>query len=103
MTTFLKKGTQFSWTYKEDQAFNLLKQKLTLALVLAVLDFTSEFVLEIDACDYRIGAILMQNKHPVAYLSKALSPRNQTLSFYEKECLAILMAIEKWRPYLHHR
>lgn len=45
----------------------------------------------------------MQNQHPVAYLSKALGPRNQTLSVYEKECMAILLAIEKWRCYLQHQ
>jgi hypothetical protein len=38
----------------------------------------------------------MQNHHLVAYLSKALGPRNQALSVDEKECLAILLAIEKW-------
>jgi hypothetical protein len=52
-----------------------------------------------DASDYGIGAMLMQDQHPIAYLSKALGPRNQALSVYEKECLAILLAIDKWRPY----
>jgi hypothetical protein len=45
----------------------------------------------------------MQSNHPIAYLNKALSPRNQALSTYEKECLAILMAIDKWRSYLQHQ
>jgi hypothetical protein len=70
---------------------------------LAVPDFEQSFVLETDACDSGVGAVLMQKDHPVAFLSKPLCPRNQTLSVYEKECLAILMAIEKWRPYLQHR
>ena len=42
----------------------------------------------------------MQEQHPIAFLSKALGPKLQTLSTYEKECLAILMAIDRWRPYL---
>ena len=42
----------------------------------------------------------MQNGHPIAFLSQALCPRNAALSTYEKECLAILMAVDKWRPYL---
>jgi hypothetical protein len=58
---------------------------------------------ETDACQSGVGAVLMQQGHPVAYLSKALSPRNQALSTYEKECLAILMAVEKWRSYLQHK
>lgn len=45
----------------------------------------------------------MQEGHPVAYLSKALCPPNQALSTYEKEYLAILMAVDKWHPYLLHR
>lgn len=73
------------------------------APVLAVPNFELPFVLETDASDYGIGAVLMQANHPVAYLSKHLSPRSQTLSVYEEECLAILMAIEKWRPYLQHK
>jgi hypothetical protein len=58
--------------------------------------------LETDTYDFGIGAVLMQDHHPLASLSKHLCPRNQTLSVYEKECLAILMAIERWRPYLQH-
>lgn len=54
-------------------------------------------------CDTGIGAVLMQHEHPIAYLSKLLCPRNQTISVYEKECLAILMAIDKWQPYLQHQ
>lgn len=86
-----------------DQAFNILKQKLVQAPVLAVPDFEKPFILETDASHLGVGAVLMQDNHPIAYLSKHLCPRNQTLSVYEKECLAILMAIERWRPYLQHR
>lgn len=59
--------------------------------------------METDASDLGIRAVLMQNNHPVAYLSKALGPRNQALSMYEKECMAILLEVEKWRPYLQHQ
>lgn len=100
LIALLKKGAPFIRTSIEADAFSVMKEKLTKAPVLAIPDFKKDFVLETDACDYGIGAVLMQEGHPVAYLSKALCPRNQTLSVYEKECLAILMAIEKWRPYL---
>jgi hypothetical protein len=73
------------------------------APVLTVPNFSKTFVVEIDACDTGIRAVLMQDNHPLAYLSKHLCPKNQTLSVYEKECLAILMAVEKWRPYLQHQ
>lgn len=103
LTEMLKKGCQFQWTPQADQAFQMLKQKLVQAPVLAVPNFDQSFTLETDASDYGIGAVLMQAGHPIAYLSKHLCPRNQTLSVYEKECLAIIMAIEKWRPYLQYR
>jgi hypothetical protein len=45
----------------------------------------------------------MQQGHPLAFLSKALGPKNQAFSIYDKECLAILMAIERWKAYLRHR
>lgn len=44
----------------------------------------------------------MQDSHPVAYHSKSLGPKNIGLSAYEKECLALLFAIDHWRPYLQH-
>jgi hypothetical protein len=73
------------------------------APVLAVPNFDLPFTVETDASELGVGAVLMQANHPVAYLSKHLCPRNQALSVYEKECLAILMAIDKWRPYLQHK
>jgi hypothetical protein len=57
-------------------------------------------VIDTDACDVGIGAVLSQQGHPLAYVSRALGPRNQTLSVYEKEYLAILMAVQQWRAYL---
>ncbi|KAL0371094.1 UNVERIFIED_CONTAM: Retrovirus-related Pol polyprotein from transposon.6 [Sesamum angustifolium] len=74
------------------------------APVLALPDFTQHFVIEADACDKGIGAVLMQKQRPIAFLSNALSPRNQGLSVYEKEFLAILQAVQKWKHYVigHH-
>jgi hypothetical protein len=100
LTNLLKKGVPFQWTSNERQAFVILKQALVSAPVLALPDFSKTFVIETDASDVGIGAMLMQDGHPVAYVSKALGPRNQTLSVYEKEYLAILLAVEQWRQYL---
>lgn len=102
LTHLLKKGGPFVWTSEIDKAFQVLKQKLTQAPVLVVPDFTKQFTIETDASDLGIGAVLTQNQYPIAYLSQALGPRNQALSVYEIECLAILMAIDKWRSYLQH-
>ena len=45
----------------------------------------------------------MQEDRPIAFLSKALGPTHQHLSIYEKEFLALIMAIEKWSPYLQRQ
>jgi len=101
LTQMLKKGVQFQWTPLAQEAFLLLKKALTEAPVLAIPDFSQPFVIETDASELGMGAVLMQNGHPISFLSKSFSSRSRAFSTYEKECLAIIMAIEKWRSYLH--
>ncbi|GJY94661.1 putative mitochondrial protein [Tanacetum coccineum] len=73
------------------------------ALVLALPNFEQEFVVETDASGKGIGAVLCQNSHPIAYRSKTLSSRHQALSTYEKEFLAVVAALDKWKGYLLDR
>jgi hypothetical protein len=93
-----KKG--FEWTAQAAEAFQLLKEAMVSTLVLALPDFSQPFVIETDACDTGVGAVLMQSGHPIAYLSKALGVLNRKLSVYEKEFLAVMLAVDKWRQYL---
>jgi hypothetical protein len=72
---------------------------LSSAPCLALPDFSLPFHIETDASAVGVGAVLIQNGHPLAYVSKALGPKNQGLSTYEKEYLAILVAVDHWRPY----
>lgn len=58
--------------------------------------------METDASDKGIGAVVQQKGHPIAFMSKALCPRYQSLSTYEKEFLAIIVAVDQWRLYLQH-
>ncbi|XP_056688530.1 uncharacterized protein [Spinacia oleracea] len=58
------------------------------------------FVVETDASCKGIGAVLMQDNHPLAYISRTLGPKWQKLSVYEKELLAIVFAVQKWEQYL---
>lgn len=100
LTILLKKGVQFLWTPTAEEAFQLLKKALVEAPVLAIPNFNKPFVLETDASDLGLGAVVMQENRPITYLNKPLCPKNQGMSTYEKECLAILIAMEKWRSYL---
>lgn len=102
LTELLKKNKSFVWTVEQEEAFQALKQALVSAPVLALPDFKKQFVVETDASDKGIGAVLMQDGHPLAYLSKALRPKSQGLSTYEKECMAVLLAVDQWRAYLQY-
>ena len=93
-----KKG--FHWTPQAQVAFDQLKQAMMETPVLALPNFDRPFAIETDACDTGIGAVLTQDGHPLAYFSKALGVRNQRLSTYEKEFLAVMMAVDRWRSYL---
>src|SRR4051812_27257666 len=73
---------------------------MTTAPVLALPDFSIPFTLECDASGSAIGAVLMQNKQPIAFYSKALGVKDASLSTYEKEAISILEALKKWRHYM---
>jgi hypothetical protein len=88
------------WTELATEAFQALKQAMCTTPVLALPDFHKAFVIETDASEHGLGAVLLQQGRPLAYLSKALGVKNKQLSIYEKEFLALIMAMDKWRHYL---
>lgn len=102
LTTLLKKK-QFEWSATAPATFDKLKEAMVTAPVLAIPNFNQPFIVETDAFDSGVGAVLMQRDQPGAYMSKALGPTHQKLSIYEKEFLAFIMAVEKWRPYLQRQ
>jgi hypothetical protein len=99
LTSLLKKNS-FTWNPTTTQTFQTLKMAMCTTLVLTLLDFTKTFVLECDALGKGIGTILMQEGRLLAFTNKQLSEQYLGKSIYEKEMLAILHAIDLWRPYL---
>ena len=79
-----KKGVVFKWGLAQEQAFKLLKQKLTHAPLLQLPDFGKTFELECDASGIGIGGVLIQEGKPVAYFSEKLSALSLNYSTYDK-------------------
>nr|GEV02422.1 gypsy/Ty3 retroelement polyprotein [Tanacetum cinerariifolium] len=99
LTALLKKNA-FQWNSQTQTAFEKLKQAMVNPSVLALPNFDKEFIIKTDASGVSVGAVLQQQGHPVAYLSKTLATKHQSLSAYEKELLAVVMALQKWRGLL---
>ncbi|XP_027348314.1 uncharacterized protein LOC113859838 [Abrus precatorius] len=85
--TALTKNDGFFWSSEAQKEFELLKEKMTTRPVLALPDFSKEFIIESDASRLGLGAILMQEGRPVSYFSKTPGERNLTKSAYEKELM----------------
>lgn len=100
LTNLLKKDQMSVWTDQHAEAFQLLKNALCFAPVLALPNFSQPFHINTYASGSGIGVVLHQNGHPLAFISKLLRQCNQGLTVYEKEYVAILMAVDQWRHYL---
>ena len=99
LTALLKKDS-FYWSNEAELAFHQLKDAMVKPLVLALPNFDHPFVVEYDAFGRGIGAVLMQHGRPIAYHSQTLKGKNLALSTYEKELLASVIAVKRWRAYL---
>ena len=99
LTKLLNKDA-FSWTTKETQYFQQLKEAMCKSHVLVIQDFTKTFIMECDASRNGIGAVLMQEGHPLAFTSHSIKGKKLKNPIYEKEMLVILHALKQWHPYL---
>lgn len=105
ITETLSTKRKFVWTREAQAAFDQLKQILTSAPILSNPDFTKTFFVHCDASDFGIGAVLMQldeenNEKPIAFMSRKLTSAQRNYSVTERECLAAVEAIKKFRCYL---
>ena len=93
------------WTTQCEDAFQTLKRTLMTKPVLAVMDPTRKFILQTDASEKGLGAVLSQmfddQDKPIAYASRKLQPREKNYSTTEKECLAVVWALKTFHTYLY--
>jgi hypothetical protein len=106
MTDLLKKNVHFKWDDKCQEAFEKVKGMLVKEPILVMPDFEKQFKLLVDASEIGAGAVLMQEQstgidHPVLYYSKKFNKHEKNYSTIEKECLALMLAIQQFEVYLN--
>lgn len=106
LTQLTSSKTPFRWGSAPQKAFDSLKTKFTTAPILRLPNPNLQFVLEVDASNHAVGAVLSQKPdslsplHPVGFFSKSLSSSEINYSIGEKELLAIKLAFQNWRHLL---
>lgn len=94
------KNDNFEWTVEARDAFEELKRAMTRTLVLALPNFEKPFEVYTDASNEGIGVVLVQDKRPLAFISKAHGPMKRSWSTYAQELLAMMHVVKVWQPYL---
>ena len=100
----MKGKKEWKWEEEHQRAFEELKEKITSQPVLALPKREGKFRVETDASGHAIGGVLSQEQEgkwkPIAFLSRMMQPAEWNYEIYDKELLAIVEALSKWRQYL---
>ncbi|GKC57341.1 putative reverse transcriptase domain-containing protein [Tanacetum coccineum] len=94
-----RKNKKYIWGEDQESAFQLLKQKLCDALILALLEGNGNFVVYCDASHQGLGAVLMQREKVIAYASRQLKPHKENNTTHDLELGAVVFALKIWRYY----
>ncbi|GFV32294.1 transposon Tf2-9 polyprotein [Trichonephila clavipes] len=99
-----KKKVKWQWGFDQQNAFQTLKNSLTTSPVLKQADGTKPYIIRTDASNYALGAVLLQgegsDEHPIEYASRLLTPAERNYSTTEREALAVVWALKKFRGYI---
>ncbi|GJR35697.1 putative reverse transcriptase domain-containing protein [Tanacetum coccineum] len=101
MTKLTQKNVKFEWTEKAEAAFQLLKQDLCSAPILALPEGSEKFVVYYDAFHKGLGVVLMQREKVIAYASRQLKIHEKNYTTHDLELGAVVFALKMWRHYLY--
>ncbi|GKA14766.1 putative reverse transcriptase domain-containing protein [Tanacetum coccineum] len=101
MTKLTQKGIKFDWGEKEENAFQLIKQKLCSAPILALPEGSEDFVVYYDASHKGLGVVLMQREKVIAYASRQLKVHEKNYTTHDLELGSVVFALKIWRHYLY--
>ncbi|GJX46491.1 hypothetical protein Tco_0271681, partial [Tanacetum coccineum] len=101
MTELTQKNQKFDWGEEQEEAFQLLKQKLCVAPILALPEGSDDFVVYCDASIKGLGAVLMQRMKVIAYASRQLKIHEKNYTTHDLELGAVVFALKIWRHYLY--
>ncbi|GJX32594.1 putative reverse transcriptase domain-containing protein, partial [Tanacetum coccineum] len=101
LTKLTQKNKNYIWGEEQESAFQLLKQKLCEAPILALPEGNDDFVVYCDASLQGLGAVLMQREKVIAYASRQLKPHEENYTTHDLELGAVIFALKIWRHYLY--
>nr|GEZ58801.1 retrotransposon protein, putative, Ty3-gypsy subclass [Tanacetum cinerariifolium] len=101
LTILTQKDKKFVWGKDQKMDFQILKQKLCEALILALPEGNDDFVVYFDASIQGLGALLMQREKVIAYVSRQLKPHEENYTTHDLELGAGVFALKIWRHYLY--
>ncbi|GJS42294.1 putative reverse transcriptase domain-containing protein [Tanacetum coccineum] len=101
LTELTQKNKKYIWGKDQESAFQLLKQKLCEAPILALPEGNDDFVVYCDASHQGLGAVLMQREKVIAYASRQLKPNEENYTTHDLELGAVVFALKIWRHYLY--
>ncbi|GJZ30673.1 putative reverse transcriptase domain-containing protein [Tanacetum coccineum] len=96
MTKLTQKGIKFDWGEKEENAFQLIKQKLCSAPILALPEGSEDFVVYCDASHKGLGAVLMQREKVIAYASRQLKVHEKKYTTHDLELGSVVFSLKLW-------
>ncbi|GJV67723.1 putative reverse transcriptase domain-containing protein [Tanacetum coccineum] len=101
LTELTQKNKKYIWGENQESAFQLLKQKLCEAPILALPEGNDDFVVYCDASHQGLGAVLMQREKVIAYASRQLKPNEENYTTHDLELGAVVFTLKIWRHYLY--